>query len=192
MIDPERMKNYVIIGAYHIENGVHDYADWSQKMIKDLGDKIEPRLQEIWDHIKGNEKYKPLFEEEDVPTEKVTEKLTEPTKKREEKISRKRNMRKETIKNFVFVFFLMLCLVSLLYPPYIDGDIARPSGEGYRYIRPEYVRKFLLFHHTDYSGYDYPERINVIQLGCELSASLILFFLINTILDIKFKHKGKE
>lgn len=37
------------IGAFHIEAGAHSLADFSAKMVSDLGDKIKPHLQSVFD-----------------------------------------------------------------------------------------------------------------------------------------------
>ena len=100
------------------------------------------------------------------------------------------------IKKIISAFPLLLCLISLLYPPYIEGDVTiigrhpsihyKFSTEESEYAMPIYKRDFLLYHHKNFNDsyweHDFPERINIIQLACELSASIILFFLIKNLL----------
>jgi len=42
----------VTIGAYHVENGLRTFAEWSRKMVEEVGEAIKPRLQEIWEAVK--------------------------------------------------------------------------------------------------------------------------------------------
>jgi hypothetical protein len=164
ILDAKDLKNLGIIGAGYVQKGIYEFRDWSKEMLKEYPD-FKDNLKEIWEHIKEN--YKDLF-----PIEKDSD------------------MKKEIVKKAVLAFFLLLCLISLLYPPYINGDMSRPRGDGYIYLQPEYVRKFLLYHDTNnINGHDYPERINVAQLLCELSAILTLFFLVDIFWDIKPKRR---
>jgi hypothetical protein len=41
--------DYAVIGASKIVNGVVDFADWSEEMVKDIGENMRPFLQSIWD-----------------------------------------------------------------------------------------------------------------------------------------------
>ena len=47
-VDPQGLADMMTIGAYHFENGVRKFADWSKKMVADLGEKVKPYLDEIW------------------------------------------------------------------------------------------------------------------------------------------------
>jgi hypothetical protein len=48
-LDPEMIKDAIIVGAYHLESGIRDFKAWSELMIKQHGDAIKEHLQEIWD-----------------------------------------------------------------------------------------------------------------------------------------------
>jgi hypothetical protein len=119
------------------------------------------------------------------------------------------------IKKIISVFPLLLCLISLMYPPYIMGDLTiKESHSSYStilekdrinettdYLPPIYTRKLLFHSHwilrhgnfnfqnveLDGGDYQYPEKINLPQLACELLASITLFFLINSFLGLKIK-----
>lgn len=47
-IPPEIMKDFGIVGAYHLENGLTDFASWSAKMIQEFGPRITPYLDQIF------------------------------------------------------------------------------------------------------------------------------------------------
>lgn len=47
------LKDEAIIGASHIAEKVIDFAEWSKRMIADLGEEIRPRLQEIYNRSKA-------------------------------------------------------------------------------------------------------------------------------------------
>lgn len=53
-IDPTLLKDYVDIAGYHIEKGARTFTEYSKQMIDDLGEKIRPHLQRIWNEIKNN------------------------------------------------------------------------------------------------------------------------------------------
>lgn len=50
--NPQLFMKSVQIGAIHFKNGITKFADWSKQMIKDLGEKVKPRLLSIWNEIK--------------------------------------------------------------------------------------------------------------------------------------------
>jgi hypothetical protein len=60
-IDKTKLPNYVLIGAFHIENGITVFSEWSNIMIDECGEKIKPYLEEIWNKIKQD--YKKLVPE---------------------------------------------------------------------------------------------------------------------------------
>lgn len=47
-VDPALAVELSKIGMYHIEAGARNFAAWSNKMVADLGEKVKPYLQEIW------------------------------------------------------------------------------------------------------------------------------------------------
>jgi hypothetical protein len=57
-VDPQRFVDLLTIGAYHVENGIVKFADWSAKMIEELGEDVKPMLRKAWNRIQKNpEKY---------------------------------------------------------------------------------------------------------------------------------------
>lgn len=51
-VDPTVLLDVATIGAHHIAEGAAKFAEWSERMIKDFGEKIKPHLQEIFDKSK--------------------------------------------------------------------------------------------------------------------------------------------
>jgi hypothetical protein len=52
--DPRDIGDMALIGASHIAEGVHDFAQWSSKMVRDVGDQIKPYLAELM-HVSARE-----------------------------------------------------------------------------------------------------------------------------------------
>ena len=60
MLDPTRLHDIsdfvtalphlATLGAYHLEAGARSFADWSQRMIADVGEDVRPHLREIYAH----------------------------------------------------------------------------------------------------------------------------------------------
>ena len=50
-LDPSDVKDMAIIGAFHFETGVRKFAEWSAKMLSDLGEFITPHLRDIYRRI---------------------------------------------------------------------------------------------------------------------------------------------
>lgn len=50
--NPLAYKNQIKYGTALLKEGAVKFADWSQRMIKDLGEKIKPQLLRIWSEIK--------------------------------------------------------------------------------------------------------------------------------------------
>lgn len=55
-LDPEAYQALVTIGAAHVESGVRKFADFSQRMVDEFGDKVKPHLEAIWNTVKGTYK----------------------------------------------------------------------------------------------------------------------------------------
>lgn len=70
-IDPTLLKDLVTIGAYHFENGVRTFADYSKKMVEEFGEKVKPYLRDVWDKMK--EIHPEMTEKEPVRKFKVVE-----------------------------------------------------------------------------------------------------------------------
>jgi hypothetical protein len=60
-LNQKLLNKSTIIGAFHIENGITNFPEWSNIMIDDLGEEIKPYLEEIWEKIKQD--YKKLSPE---------------------------------------------------------------------------------------------------------------------------------
>lgn len=65
-IDPTLIKDYAIIGGYHLENLVkkgiekgEEFTKWSKEMISDFGDEIKEHLKTIWDNIENRDEILP-------------------------------------------------------------------------------------------------------------------------------------
>ena len=54
-IPPHLLADVTKIGAYHLEAGTRLFADWSAKMIADLGEQVKPHLDDIWKSV-GNDR----------------------------------------------------------------------------------------------------------------------------------------
>jgi len=52
-IDPQQLKDAVIIGAFHFESGIRRFGAWSKRMIADLGESIQPHLREVWTDMRA-------------------------------------------------------------------------------------------------------------------------------------------
>jgi len=48
-IDPELVKNAIIVGAYHLETGFRKFGEWSKLMTQQFGEVIKPELKRIWE-----------------------------------------------------------------------------------------------------------------------------------------------
>ncbi len=51
-LDDELLKNGIILGGYYIESGVRKYEEYTQVMIEDLGEKIQPYLRLIYESVR--------------------------------------------------------------------------------------------------------------------------------------------
>lgn len=56
MFNPEAIGAITKIGTYHLEAGTRVFAEWSAKMIEDLGTQVKPFLNEAWDRINKDKK----------------------------------------------------------------------------------------------------------------------------------------
>ncbi len=50
-LDPQALKDAVIVGGFLFESGIRNFATWSKRMVSELGERIKPHLQSIWDGI---------------------------------------------------------------------------------------------------------------------------------------------
>jgi hypothetical protein len=50
-LDPSALKDLGVVGLYYFERGVRTFAGWSQRMIREIGEKIKPHLKALWDEI---------------------------------------------------------------------------------------------------------------------------------------------
>lgn len=47
-LEPETLYHIARVGASHLAHAALDFAEWSTRMVQDLGEKIKPHLQEVW------------------------------------------------------------------------------------------------------------------------------------------------
>ena len=59
--DAQDWKDMIYIGGYYLEGGIHNYAEWSKKVIETLGDGVKPHLDEIW--CKAQKEYRKEYPE---------------------------------------------------------------------------------------------------------------------------------
>ena len=68
-LDPSDVKDLVIIGAFHFENGVKSFAAFSKKMVSDIGEFVTPHLRDLYRRVVQNE----IRSERAVPAEALEE-----------------------------------------------------------------------------------------------------------------------
>ncbi len=56
IFNPEIVANAAKVGTYHLEAGTRVFADWSGRMVNDLGDWVKPHLEDIWKQVKEDKK----------------------------------------------------------------------------------------------------------------------------------------
>ena len=86
-IDPTILKDYGVIGAYHLETLVRtgvqkekQFREWAKVMLAENGEKVRPYLRTVWDDIKGTDfgaPVKPTFVETQPVQPKQTKEVTE-------------------------------------------------------------------------------------------------------------------
>lgn len=54
-LDPADLADHAIIGADYLSRGVEKFSDWSAEMVKELGERIRPHLQTIFDAAKARQ-----------------------------------------------------------------------------------------------------------------------------------------
>lgn len=62
-LDPRLVAAASKYGYYAILDGSYKFADWSKKMVEDLGEAVKPHLEQIWDSAHDNEHLKSLANE---------------------------------------------------------------------------------------------------------------------------------
>lgn len=65
-IDPAALKDIMVVGLYHFEQGARSLASWSKKMVKELGDKVKPYLKEVYKIINNENKDRVFHGTEDL------------------------------------------------------------------------------------------------------------------------------
>ena len=70
-LDDELLKDGITLGGYHIEAGVKKYDDFSQVMIKELGEHIRPYLRLIYESVK----YYPGFDNTGMDADETIEQI---------------------------------------------------------------------------------------------------------------------
>lgn len=52
-LSPRDLADAVVVGGYLIETGVRKFGAWSKQMVKEIGEKVRPHLQNIWERIQA-------------------------------------------------------------------------------------------------------------------------------------------
>ena len=50
-LDPTLLKDLVEVGGFYVEGGLREFAAWSDRMARELGERVRPHLQAVWDEI---------------------------------------------------------------------------------------------------------------------------------------------
>jgi len=50
--DPTVAKDLVTIGGYHFEAGLRTFAQWSQAMVRTVGERVRPLLEQLWSQVR--------------------------------------------------------------------------------------------------------------------------------------------
>lgn len=64
-LDPTLLKDLAEIGGFYVEGGLREFAAWSDRMVREMGERVRPHLQAVWDEIqrqRGEGKDKGLVE----------------------------------------------------------------------------------------------------------------------------------
>ena len=51
-LDPSIYKDLFVVGGYHFERGVRNFAEWSKKMLEVGGEDVKPYLADVWKEVK--------------------------------------------------------------------------------------------------------------------------------------------
>lgn len=84
-LDPETMQAGITLAGYYIEAGARSFADYSAKMIADLGDEIKPFLKSFYVAVKAWPGFDTKGMDDDVKTDEAVETTTEPKTPKEPK-----------------------------------------------------------------------------------------------------------
>jgi len=57
--DPSMLAVVTRIGVYHLEASGRSFTEWSAKMVRDIGERIKPHLQSIWNNITEGREQQP-------------------------------------------------------------------------------------------------------------------------------------
>jgi len=76
MANPALVANMAKIGTYHLEAGTRVFADWSARMVADLGEKVRPHLKDLWKQVNDNKKLRTALKTQKTRLAHETEKYT--------------------------------------------------------------------------------------------------------------------
>ncbi len=88
-LDPQQLVDAAIVGGFVFESGVRNFADWSKRMVAELGDRIKPHLQSIFDQVSKAEPT-PKKPEVEKAKKKPTKPRVTPAQKKAEAETRER------------------------------------------------------------------------------------------------------
>jgi hypothetical protein len=95
-VDPTLLKEYAVIGAFHLESGLRKFGEWSKQMISEFGTEIKPLLKKIWKQSKTRvPKKAEVVEARKVIKEKAAPRKAVPEEAPPVKASRVAKLRKE-------------------------------------------------------------------------------------------------
>lgn len=73
-LNPALLVKLVRVGTFYVEGGIREFNAWSAKMIEDLGERIRPHLQTIWDEVQKTEVAKKPVQKQKPVTKEVKRK----------------------------------------------------------------------------------------------------------------------
>lgn len=74
--NPKVIADAVKIGTYHLEAGSRLFADWSVRMVSDLGENVKPHLGDMWKKINEDKKLRTALKAQKTRLARETETLT--------------------------------------------------------------------------------------------------------------------
>ena len=74
--NPKVFADAIKIGTYHLEAGTRLFADWSVRMVSDLGKNVKPHLEDMWKKINEDKKLRTALKAQKTRLTKETETLT--------------------------------------------------------------------------------------------------------------------
>jgi hypothetical protein len=99
-LEPEVLKALAKLAAFHVEAGARSFADFSAKMIKEVGDQVKPYLTSLYNDVKAKHDFEGMekvLPEDQVKTEPRQNKLFPPEKGTEEPQNNPTSIKNSTV-----------------------------------------------------------------------------------------------